>query len=394
MKLSRKVLELAESATLAVSAKAARMKAEGVDVVSFGAGEPDFDTPAHICEAAIDALKHGKTKYPTPGFGLLEARQAVSASLLRDSGLTYMPEQVIVTSGGKEAAYLAFHALLDPGDEIVIPAPYWVSYPEMARLAGGVPVHVNGPEANDYKLTPRILESVLTPRTRIFVLNSPSNPSGVTYHPDEVRALASVLQDREITVVSDEIYDRLLFDGQKTLSYAAAGSKAYVQTLTLNSASKTYAMTGWRLGYAAGPVEIIRAMAKLQSQSTSGAATFGQIAYAAALTGDQSPVEAMRAEFERRGQHMWQRLTSLKGIRCPKPTGAFYCFPNVMTSFARLRVNGSIPFAERLLEQGRVAVVPGAAFGMDEHVRLSFATSMEQIDKGLDRMEALLRDGA
>jgi len=391
MKLSRRVTELAESATLAVSAKAARMRAEGVDVVSFGAGEPDFDTPAHIRQAAIDALHEGQTRYPNPAFGLTVARQAVCNSLARDANLRYGPEQVIITSGGKDAAYLAFHALLDPGDEVVIPKPYWVSYPEMVRLAGGVPVFAVGTEKNDYKLTPEILRSALTSRTRMFIFNSPSNPSGVTYHSEEVRALAGILQDRDVVVLSDEIYDRLLYDGQKTLSYAAVSDRAYAQTLTCNSASKTYAMTGWRLGYAAGPVEIIKSMAKLQSQSTSGAATFSQIAYATALTGDQACVEAMRVEFERRGAHMWRRLTDMPGIRCPRPTGAFYCFPNVSRTYGKLGVHGSIEFAARLLEQARVAVVPGEAFGMDQHVRLSFATGMPQIDKGLDRIEAFLR---
>ncbi len=391
MKLSRRVVELVESATLAVSAKAARMKAKGVDVVSFGAGEPDFDTPAHIRQAAIDALNAGQTKYPSPASGLAAARKAVCESLARDAKLRYSPEQVIITSGGKDAAYLAFHALLDPGDEVVIPKPYWVSYPEMVRLTGGVPVYAVGPEKNDYKLTPEILRSALTPRTRMFILNSPSNPSGVTYHPEEIRALAQVLQDRDLIVLSDEIYDRLLFEGQKTMSYAAVSDRAFAQTLTCNSASKSYAMTGWRLGYAAGPVEIIKAMAKLQSQSTSGAATFSQIAFATALSADQSCVESMRVEFERRGAHMWRRLTSMPGVRCPKPTGAFYCFPNVSAAYARLGVRGSMEFSARLLEEAKVAVVPGEPFGMDEHVRLSFATGMQQIDKGLDRMEAFLR---
>ncbi len=391
MKLSRRVMELAESATLAVSARAARMKAEGVDVVSFGAGEPDFVTPDHIRQAAVDALNTGQTKYPNPAYGLAVTRKAVCDSLARDAKLRYSPDQVIITSGGKDAAHMAFHALLDSGDEVVIPKPYWVSYPEMVRLAGGVPVFAAGPEQNDYKLSPEILRSVLSPRTRMFIFNSPSNPSGVTYHPEEVRALAQVLQDRDLIVLSDEIYDRLLYDGQRTISYAAVGDRAYAQTLTCNSASKTFAMTGWRLGYAAGPVEIIKAMAKLQSQSTSGAATFSQLAYATALTADHACVEAMRAEFERRGEHLWRRLTAIPGVRCPRPTGAFYCFPNVSAAFKRLGVCGSIEFAARLLEEAKVAVVPGEAFGMDEHVRLSFATSMQQIDKGLDRIEAFLR---
>ncbi len=393
MKLSQRVVQLAESATLAVSAKAARMKAEGVDVIGFGAGEPDFDTPQHIRQAGIEAIKSGKTKYPNPASGLLAAKTAVCERLRHDHGLRYEPQQVIITSGGKDAAYMAIHATIDPGDEVVIPAPYWVSYPEMARLAGGVPVHVHGPEENDYKLTPELLASVLTDRTRMIILNSPSNPSGVTYHPDEIRALASVLKGRDLYVLSDEIYDRLLYEDQKTISYAAISDDTYRQAITLNSASKTYAMTGWRLGYAAGPIEVIKAMAKLQSQSTSGAATFSQIAYATALSADQSVIETMRVEFEKRGRYMWQRLTKMSGVRCPKPTGAFYCFPNVSGTYERLGVDGSIPFASRLLDEARVAVVPGVAFGMDGHVRLSFATNMDQITKGLDRIESWIQEG-
>ncbi len=391
MKLSKRVTALAESATLAVSAKAARLKAEGVDVVSFGAGEPDFDTPAHIRRAGLGALEAGQTRYPSPAHGLLAARKAVCDSLLRDSKLHYDPDQVMITSGGKDAAYLAFHALLDPGDEVVIPKPYWVSYPEMVRLTGAVPVFVVGPRERDYKLSPELLRTVLTPRTRMFVFNSPSNPSGVTYDPEEVRQLAHALQEHDLIVLADEIYDRLLYGDQKTISYASVSDRAYAQTLTCNSASKTYAMPGWRLGYTAGPVEIIKAMAKLQSQSTSGAATFSQLAYAAALAGDQSCVETMRAEFERRGRHMWTRLTSMPDVQCPKPTGAFYCFPDVSKTYPRLGVSGSIEFAGRLLDEARVAVVPGVAFGMDGHVRLSFATNMASIDKGLDRLEQFLR---
>jgi len=392
VKLARRVRELAESATLAVSAKAARMKAEGVDVVSFGAGEPDFDTPRHISQAAIDALLSGKTRYPSPAHGILVARQAVCTALQRDQGLIYSPEQVIITSGGKDAAYLAIHSVIEEGDEVVIPVPYWVSYPEIVRLAGGTPIHIAGPEERDFKLTPALLESVLTPRTRMVIFNSPSNPSGVTYWPEEIRALAAVLERRDLIVFSDEIYDRLLYGDQRTLSYAAVSSRAYGQSLTSSSASKTFAMPGWRLGYAAGPIEIIRSMAKLQSQSTSGAATFSQIAFASALTGDQAPVEQMRKEFEKRGAHMTRRLREMPGVRCPTPTGAFYCFPNVSSAYAKLGVVGSIAFAERLLSEAHVAVVPGIAFGLDGHVRLSFAASMEQIDMGLDRMAAFVRE--
>lgn len=391
MKLATRVMELNESTTLAVTAKAAKMKADGVDVISFAAGEPDFDTPTHIIRAAIEALQQGQTRYPKPASGIAIAKKAVCEKLARENDLVYRPEQTIITNGGKLAIYLAIHALVDPGDEVIIPLPYWVSYPEMVGLAGGKPVFVAGPESKDYKLTPEALRSVITDRTKLFLLTSPSNPSGVTYTPSEIRALAGVLQDRDVWVMSDEIYDRLLFDGHETLSYAAVSERAYRQTLTVNSVSKTYAMTGWRLGYAAGPVELIDAMAKIQSQSTSGAPTFAQYALAAALTEDQTPVEQMRSEFERRAHHMYKRLCAMPGLRCPKPTGAFYCFPNVSGAYQRLGVKGSVAVAEKLLEAALVAVVPGAAFGLDDHIRLSFATSMEMIDKGLDRIEALLR---
>jgi aspartate aminotransferase len=390
MKLARRVMELEESATLAVSAKAARMKAEGVDVIGFGAGEPDFDTPIHIKRAGMDAIDAGQTKYAKPASGISVAKEAVCAKLARENQLTYAPQQVIITAGAKMAVYLAIQALIDPGDEVVIPKPYWVSYPEIVKLAGGVPVFVAGPEENDYKLTPDDLRTVLTGRTRLLLVNSPSNPSGVTYSPVEIRALAEVLQGRDLWVVSDEIYDRLLYEGQETLSYAAVSDKAYARTITVNGASKTYAMTGWRIGYSAGPHEAIKAMAKLQTQTTSGAATFNQIALAEALTADQAPVEAMRVEFEHRARHMYKRLTAIPGVSCPKPTGAFYCFPNVSGAFERLGVSGSGEFADRMLEEVRVAVVPGIAFGMDEHVRLSFAASMHTIDRGLDRIADFL----
>jgi aspartate aminotransferase len=391
MKLSRRVTELAESATLAVSAKAARMKADGIDVVGFGAGEPDFTTPQHIKQAGIDAINDGHTGYSKPASGIPAAKKAVCAKLLRENQLTYLPEQIVVTAGGKMGCYLTIQALIDEGDEVVNPKPYWVSFPEMVKLAGGVPVYVTGAEDNDYKLTPSDLESVLTDRTRMFIFNSPSNPSGVTYHPHEVRALAEVLQDRDLTVISDEIYDRLIYDGQQSISYAATSDEAYAQTITLNAASKTYAMTGWRLGYIAGPVPVVQAIAKLQSQSTSGAATFNQHALVAALMADQGDVEKMRVEFQRRGLHMHQRLTAMPGVRCPRPTGAFYCFPNLSAAFTKLGMSGSAEFADRLLEEARVAVVPGVAFGMDKHVRLSFATSMELINEGLSRIEKFLR---
>lgn len=387
MKLARRILELAESATLAVSAKAARMKAEDIDVIGFGAGEPDFPTPDHIKRAAIAAIEAGHTGYSKPASGIPAAKKAICRKFSRENQLQYAPEQIILTAGGKMTCYLAIHAVVNPGDEVIIPKPYWVSYPEMVKLAGGVCVFVTGSEDNDYKLSPDDLANCITDRTKLVLLNSPSNPSGVTYTPDEIRALAGVLQDRDLNVMSDETYDRLIYDGHATFSYAAVSEKAYAQTITVNTASKTFSMTGWRLAYAGGPVEIIKGMAKLQSQSTSGAVTFNQHALIEALDGDSGPSEVMRKEFERRGKHMWKRLTAMPGFRCPRPTGAFYCFPNVAAAYAKIGVGGSAEFADRLLEEAKVAVVPGVAFGLDEHVRLSFAASMEQIDEGLNRIE-------
>jgi len=390
MEVSRRVSALAESATLAVSAEAARLRAEGHDVIGFGAGEPDFVTPEHICEAACAALKAGHTDYSKPASGLAVTKTAVRTKFKRDNNLDYAADQVIVTAGGKMACLLTVQAVVDPGDEVIIPRPYWVSYPEMVSLAGGVPVFVNGREENGYKLTPDDLEAVVTDNTKLVFINSPSNPSGVTYHPEEMRALAGVLENRDLIVLSDEIYDRLLFNGQQTLSYAACSDKAFAQTITVNAASKTYAMTGWRMGYAGGPAPFIKAMAKLQSQSTSGAVTFNQYALIEALTGDQSAVEVMRVAFEKRRNHMYERLAAMPGVRCPEPTGAFYCFPNVSAAFERLDVRGSTEFAQRLLQEAKVAVVPGVAFGLDEHVRLSFAIDVDQAEAGLDRLEKLL----
>jgi aspartate aminotransferase len=390
MKLSDRVLNLAESATMAVSGRAAQLRREGKDIVSFGAGEPDFDTPAHIKQAAIEALQGGATKYATPSSGIIPLKEAVAAKLSRENSLDYDPSQVIVTVGGKEALYLAFATLLDEGDEVIIPAPYWVSYPEQAALCGGVPVYVLGDVGNSFKITPAQLAAAITPKTKAFVFNSPSNPGGFLYTPAEVDALAAVLEGKDIVVFSDEMYDRIIFGDETFKSYATASAHAYNHTITFNAGSKTYAMTGWRVGYAAGPADIIKGMAKIQTQTTSGTFTFGQHGLVAALNGDQACVEEMRQEFERRAEHIHTRLNALDGVSCPRPAGAFYVFPDVSGTFAKLGVSGSIEFAQRLLEDSHVAVVPGEAFGVDSGVRLSFATSMEMIDKGLDRLESFL----
>ncbi len=390
MQIAQRMQSLSESATLAVSAKAAELQAKGEDIISFGAGEPDFDTPDFIKQALIDAVRSGHTKYPQPASGLTVAREAVCRKYARENGVAYSPSEVIVTLGVKNACLLAALAVLDPGDEAIIPVPYWVSYPDIVKLAGGNPVFVRGDEANNFCVTPAQVKAAITDRTRVLFFNSPSNPGGFTYDPAQVRAIAEVVAGRNIWVFSDEIYERLRFHGQDYLSFAAAGDRARAQTITLNGASKTYAMTGWRIGYAAGPVEVIRAMAKLQSQETSGAPTFCQYALAAALNEGAEEVETMRRAYEVRADHMHRRLCELPGVTCVKPTGAFMAFANVSRTYKRLGVSGSVEFCERVLAEAKVALVPGLAFGSDDHARFSFACSLEAIDEGVDRIARLL----
>ena len=391
LKISQRLLQLQESATIAVSNRAAELRRAGVDVVSLGAGEPDFPTPAHIRKHALDCIEAGETKYAKPASGVPEAKAAAAEKFRRENSLEYPASRILVTVGGKEGLWLAFATVLDPGDEVIIPAPYWVSYPEQVKIAGGVPVFVSADVDADFKITPQQLRDALTPRTAAFIFNSPSNPSGAVYSPEETDALAEVLAERDdVVVISDEIYDRLLYGGRTYRSFAATSSHAYERTLTFNSMSKSYAMTGWRIGYVAGPQELIRNMGKLQSQTTSGAATFTMHAMAAALTGDQDCVEEMRSEFERRASYLHARLNSLPGVVCPEPAGAFYVFPDVSATYSRLGVSGSVEWTTRLLSEAHLAVVPGAAFGLDTCVRLSFATSMEVIQEGLDRLERFL----
>ena len=390
MKVSQRIQDLAESGTIAVSNKVAALRAEGIDVVSLGAGEPDFDTPDHIKQAASAALDRGETKYAKPASGVAELKSAVIDKLARENNLTYAPDQIIATIGGKEGLYLAFATLLDPGDEVIVPTPYWVSYPEQIKLVGGVPVFIDAGAASGFKITPEQLRAAITPRTRAFVFNSPSNPTGAAYSPEETDALAAVLTDTDVITLSDEMYDRLLFGGQEFRSFAATSTHAYDHTLTFNAGSKTFSMTGWRIGYAAGPVDLIKGMSKLQTQTTSGAATFTMHAMAAALNGDQTCVDEMRDAFEGRGPFISEALNRLEGVVCPAPGGAFYVFPDVSDTFASLDVSGSTAWAGRLLEEAHVGVVPGSDFGNDDCVRLSFATSMDTLEEAMRRIEAFL----
>jgi len=397
MKISQRAKRVAPSATLAVTNRAKELKAQGIDVVGFGAGEPDFDTPEYIKEAAIKALKEGKTKY-TPASGIPELKAAIAKKLETENGLKYTPEQIVVNIGGKHSVYEAMQAVLDPGDELLLPAPYWVTYPEAAGLAGATVKILETDSKNSYKITPAQLKTAITPKTAMLILNSPNNPGGFTYTPDELRALAKAIEGTNVCVMSDEIYEKLIYGDTKFISFAALSEDAFNRTLTLNGLSKTYSMTGWRLGYTAGPLDVIKAMSRLQDHMTSNPVTFAQYAAIAAM-GPQSAeaIEKMRVEFEKRARYMTDRLRAMKGVECIEPTGAFYCFPDVSSHYSRtiggMKITGSMDFAKALLEQANVGVVPGLPFGCDKNVRLSFATSMQQITKGLDRMEKWLSAG-
>lgn len=366
------------------------MRAAGAKIISFGAGEPDFPTPAHICQAAIAAIQAGDTRYPAPVAGKNLLRDAIVEYLARYCDVQYKQSEIIATVGAKDALFYAFASLLDPGDEVIIPKPYWVSYPDQVRLAEGVPVFVHDPDSDMLKVGAREIERAISPRTRALVLNSPNNPSGAVYSHRELLDIADLLRGREILVISDEIYHRLVFgDARFTCFAALPGMKE--QTLTVNGASKTFAMTGWRLGYGAGPKWLIDAMTKLQGQTTSGPSSFVQTAAAAALRGPSEPVETMRAAYERRGTLMAAELNAIAGVRCPTPSGAFYCFPNVADTFGRFGVADADQWADRVLEEAHVALVSGVAFGAPAHVRLSYSTSDADIAEGLTRLKKLLK---
>ena len=389
MKVSRTAGSVQASVTLAVTARAKEMKAGGIDVVSFGAGEPDFDTPAFIKEAAKQSLDAGKTKY-APAAGLLELRKEIARKLKDENGLDYEPGQIVVAVGAKHACYEAIHAVVDPGDEVLIPTPYWVSYPEMVNLVGGTPKIVETREEDGYKLTPAILRKAITKKSVLLILNSPSNPGGFCYTPEELAALGEVIAAvDQLGVMSDEIYEKLVY-GVEFRSFAAVCPGLYERTITINGLSKAYSMTGWRVGYAAAPKVVAGAMSRMQSHMTSGPATFCQTASVAAMQKGDAEVARMVEQFAKRAKHIYARCNAIKGVHCIEPTGAFYVFPNVSAYYGPLGVSGSVEFCARLLEEAKVACVPGAGFGCDANIRLSFATSMEQIDKGIDRIAAFL----
>ncbi|WP_421658003.1 pyridoxal phosphate-dependent aminotransferase [Leptothermofonsia sp. ETS-13] len=385
MKLAARVGQVTPSLTLAVDTKAKAMKAEGINVCSFSVGEPDFPTPTHIVEAAQKALADGKTKYG-PAAGEPKLREAIAQKLQKENLLCYGAENVIVTNGGKHSLFNLFLATIEPGDEVIIPAPYWVSYPEMVKLAEGTPVIVETTAEGGFKITPEQLRQAITPQTRLFVLNSPSNPTGMVYTPDEIKALAEVVVENDIYVVSDEIYEKLLYDGAEHFSIGAASPEAYDRTIVSSGFAKAYSMTGWRVGFLAGPVDLIRACITIQGHSTSNVCTFAQYGAIAALEGSQTPVEEMRQAFAQRRQFMLDALNSIPGLTCPRPDGAFYLFPSIEKTGLT-----SLEFSEALLTEYQVAVVPGIAFGANDCIRLSYATDMETIKIGMERLDQFVR---
>ena len=380
-KISRRAASLAPSLTLAIDAKAKQMKAEGLDVVGFGAGEPDFDTPQHIKDAAIKALNDGFTKY-TPSSGIPELRQAVADKFKRENGLIYKPGQVIISSGGKHSCFNVILATCEEGDEVIIPSPYWLSYPEMVKLAGATPIILTTTDQTEFKVTPDQLRNAITSRTRLFVLNSPSNPTGSVYTPEEIKTLGDICVEKGVLIMSDEIYEHLLYDGVKHKSVASFSQAHQDHTIIVHGFAKAWSMTGWRLGFLAAPEPIAKAIDALQSHSTSNPTSFAQKGGVAALTGPQDHLPLWLAEYARRRTYAHAKLNSIPGISCVNSKGAFYLFPNI----SKLGLK-SADFCAKLLDQEKVAAVPGAAFGADDYLRISYATSLANVEKGLERLE-------
>jgi len=395
MTLSHNVQRVQPSVTMQISARAAALKREGIDVVALSAGEPDFDTPDNIKKVAISAIENGFTKYTTPSSGIIELKEAICAKFKRDNGLEYTPDTVTVNSGAKHSLFLAVAALLNPGDEVVIPTPYWVTYSEQPRLVGAEPVIVETRPENGLKLTADEFRAAITPNTRMLFLCSPSNPSGAVYTREELQALAEVAVQHGIFVLSDEIYEKLVYDGIEHVSIAALGEDIKNLTIVVNGVSKAYAMTGWRIGYAGASAEIINGMNKVQMQEVSHPSSISQKAAVEALDGPQESIEEMRIAFDQRRRYMVDRLNAMANVRCTLPQGAFYAYPDVSKLYGsksgQRDITDSVTLCEYLLEEGRVACVPGAGFGTQEHIRLSYATSMELIEQAMDRIDEALK---
>lgn len=388
IRLAKRVQRVKPSPTLAVTARAAELRAAGHDIIGLGAGEPDFDTPEHIRAAAVAAIHRGETRY-TAVDGTLELKQAIQAKLERENGLRYELNQIMASSGAKQCIYNLMAAVLDPGDEVIVPAPYWVSYPDMVLLAEGVPEVVEAGQNQRFKLLPEQLEEAITDRTRLVLLNSPSNPSGMAYTHDELTALGQVLKRYpHVLIVTDDIYEHILWTTAPFANIAMLCPELKERTIVINGVSKSYAMTGWRLGYAAGPAPVIAAMKKLQSQSTSNPSSISQAAAVAALTGDQSCIGAMLRAFKERHDYVVERLNSMAGVDCAAGDGTFYCFPNMRGAIRALdKVSNDVELAEHLIGTAGVALVPGSAFGLPGHARISYATSMVNLEKAMDRLQ-------
>src|SRR3984885_6748481 len=381
MQLSSRANSLTPSLSLSVDSKAKAMKSEGLDVCGFGAGEPDFDTPEHIKAAAIAALESGFTKY-TPSSGMPELRQAIAEKLEQDNGLNYKPSQIIVSCGAKHSCYNVILATCEPGDEVIIPSPYWLSYPEMVKLVGATPVIIETTDATEFKVTPPQLRAAITPRPRLFVLNSPSNPTGSLYSRDEIKALGDICVEKGVLIMSDEIYEKLVYDDAEHVSVASFSQAHYEHTIIVHGFAKAWSMTGWRLGFLAAPEPIAKAIDAIQGHSTSNPTSFAQKGGVEALTGPQDHLPKWLAEFDKRRRYAHAKLNSIPGISCVNAKGAFYLFPNISKTGLK-----SADFCAKLLEQEKVAAVPGIAFGADDYIRLSYATSMANIEKGLDRLD-------
>ncbi|AKN29491.1 aspartate aminotransferase [Clostridium carboxidivorans P7] len=395
MILSKKAQQIQPSITLAITAKAKKMKSEGIDVIGFGAGEPDFNTPENIQNAAIQAIKQGFTKY-TAASGITELKEAIANKFYKDNGLKYNASQIIISTGAKQCLANAFSATLNPGDEVIIPIPYWVSYPELVKLADGVPVFVETSEANNFKYDIKDLEKAITDKTKIILVNSPNNPTGTVYTKEELIAIAQLAKKHDLIILSDEIYEKLIYGDEKHISIGSLSEDAYNRTITINGVSKTYSMTGWRIGYAAANEEIIKLMSSLQSHTTANPNSIAQYASVEALNSDEVQIEKMVKEFKSRRDYMVKKINEIENLSCTEPKGAFYVMMNISKTFGKksngCEVKDSLTFSQALLEKEKVAVIPGIGFGMDNYVRLSYATSMDNIKAGLDRIEKFVAE--
>lgn len=393
MKFSKKAEQISPSITLSIDAKAKKMKAQGIDVIGFGAGEPDFNTPKNIQVAAIKSINDGLTKY-TAASGIIELKNAIANKLKKDNNLTYSSSQVIISTGAKQCLANIFQAILNPGDEVILPVPYWVSYPELIKLSDGVPVFVDTKEENYFKYTIDSLNEAVTERTKAIIVNSPNNPTGTVYTKEDLISIADFAKTHDLIIISDEIYEKLIYSEDRHISIASISEDAYNRTIVVNGVSKSYAMTGWRIGYAAGDEKIIKLMSNIQSHTTSNPNTIAQYASLEALTGPQNNMLSMINEFKIRRDYMVDRIEKMKYVTCKKPNGAFYVMLNIREVLTK-KIDGeyisdSLKFSDILLEKEKVAVIPGIAFGNDNYVRLSYATSLENIEKGMDRINHFL----